>query len=113
MNLITLTNAATQHIKSMLDKEQHAIGFRLSIKKTGCSGFAYVPSIIDAVTADDIHFMTDDQLAVYIDPSCAEFVKGLVIDYVVDLGAGIKQKRLVFMNPNEKNRCGCGESFTV
>ena len=41
------------------------------------------------------------------------FVKDLVIDYVSDAITGIKQKRLVFVNPNEKNRCGCGESFTI
>lgn len=111
--LITLTDAASEHIKQMLDKKQNAIGFRLSIKKTGCSGYAYVPDIIDKTHESDIHFVAGSGLSVFVDPACAEFVNGLVIDYVSESGTGLKQKRLVFINPNEKNRCGCGESFTV
>ena len=57
--------------------------------------------------------MTESGLAIYIDPQCESLVKNLVIDYVLESGQGLKQKRLVFINPNEKNRCGCGESFTI
>ena len=112
-SLITLTDAASEHIKQMLVKKQNAIGFRLSIKKTGCSGYAYVPDIVDAAPDTDIRFVAGSDLSVYVDPACVEFVKGLVIDYVSESGHGLKQKRLVFINPNEKNRCGCGESFTL
>jgi iron-sulfur cluster assembly protein len=52
-------------------------------------------------------------LNVYIDPDCVNFITGVIIDYVADNMTGLKQKRLVFINPNEKNRCGCGESFTI
>lgn len=109
--VITITEAASTHIKKMLQDNHKAIGFRLSIKKTGCSGYAYVPDIIEHAIKEDIHFVTED-LPVYIDPTCEEFVKGMIIDYCTD-NTGIKQKRLVFINPNEKNRCGCGESFTL
>jgi iron-sulfur cluster assembly protein len=113
-SIIRFTDAAAQHIKEMLTKQTNGMGFRLSIKKTGCSGYAYVPKIIDEVIATDIHFLAQEGLPVYIDPNCEPFVKGLVIDYIAEeLGVGIKQKRLVFINPNEKNRCGCGESFTI
>lgn len=113
MNIITLTHAALTHIKSMLEKQKNGVGFRLSIKKTGCSGFAYVPAIIEKTQENDIHF-TQDQLEIYIDSTSEHFLKGLVIDYVADTNAlGLKQKRLIFKNPNEKNRCGCGESFTI
>jgi iron-sulfur cluster assembly protein len=112
--IITLTDAAATHIKSMLEKDEAGVGFRLSIKKTGCSGFAYVPKIITTIAAEDLHFMAQNNVPVYVDPACEAFIKGLVVDYVADdLGNGIKQKRLVFINPNEKNRCGCGESFTI
>lgn len=111
--IITLTDAAAIHIKSMLDKNPKSIGFRLSIKKTGCSGYAYQPNLIETVKDDDIHFTAHNGLAVYVDPACESFIKDLVIDYVEDNTSGIKQKRLVFQNPNEKNRCGCGESFTI
>jgi iron-sulfur cluster assembly protein len=112
--IIRFTKAASDHIKSRLEKEPHSVGFRLSIRKTGCSGYAYVPKIIDTIIKTDIHFYTADNLSIYIDPDCETFIKGLMIDYIDDeLGLGIKQKRLVFINPNEKNRCGCGESFTI
>jgi iron-sulfur cluster assembly protein len=110
-DIIALTEAAADHIKKMLSQQEGGVGFRLSIKKTGCSGYAYVPDIIKQVNEKDIHFVTHD-LHVYVDPDCESFIKNVVIDYVAD-NAGLKQKRLVFINPNEKNRCGCGESFTL
>jgi iron-sulfur cluster assembly protein len=111
IQVITLTDAAVEHIKKMLLQNAKGIGFRLSIKKTGCSGYAYVPDIIEVVNPTDLHF-SQKGLEVFVDPACVDFVKELVIDYVAD-NIGLKQKRLVFINPNEKNRCGCGESFTI
>ncbi|MCC2666751.1 MAG: iscA [Gammaproteobacteria bacterium] len=111
--MITLTDAAVEHIKNSLKKRGHGIGFRLSIKKTGCSGYTYVPALIDEPVATDLHFMAQQDLSIYIDPACGTLIKGLVMDSVVDQHMGLKQKKLVFINPNEKNRCGCGESFTV
>lgn len=112
-NPITLTDGAVVHIKQMLAKNQHGIGFRLSVKKTGCSGMAYLPSIIEKAVAGDIHFIAQQDLPVYVDPSCLAYIQGVVVDFVVDEAQGLKQKRLVFTNPNEKGRCGCGESFTI
>lgn len=113
MSIVTLTDAALAHIKSMLAKQAHGIGFRLSIKKTGCSGYAYVPDIIEQAKENDLHF-TQDDLDIYVDSACKNLLQGLVIDYVTDTESmGLKQKKLVFINPNEKNRCGCGESFTI
>lgn len=111
-SVISLTETAIEHVKKMLEKNEHGQGFRLSIKKTGCSGYAYVPDIVAQAKENDIHFIQDG-LNVYVDPACEEFVAGLVIDYVADDAIGLKQKRLVFINPQEKNRCGCGESFTI
>ena len=113
MSIITLTDAAVLHIKTMLAKQSDSVGFRLSIKKTGCSGYAYVPDIITEVKTKDLHFVAQEGLHVYVDPQSEDVVKGVVIDYVSDTTIGLKQKRLVFINPNEKNRCGCGESFTI
>ena len=83
MTVITLTDAAVTHIKSMRDKNPQALGFRLSIKKTGCSGYAYVPEIIEQIDEKDI-FFTQDDLNVYIDPACENFIKGVIVDYVSD-----------------------------
>jgi iron-sulfur cluster assembly protein len=111
--MITLTAAAIAHLKAKIADQSHnaQAGFHLSIKKTGCSGYAYVPDIIDTPKAEDIHFTVQD-LHVYIDRNCENFIKGVIVDYVA-VGDGLKQKKLVFINPNEKNRCGCGESFTI
>jgi iron-sulfur cluster assembly accessory protein len=111
--IITLTDAAVEHIKAMVDKESQAKGFRLSLKKTGCSGMAYVPSIINDINEKDFHFVAQQELHVYVDREHEPFLQGVVVDYVADNTVGLKQKRLVFINPNEKNRCGCGESFTT
>ncbi len=110
--MITLTDAAVLHIQKMLTQETDAVGFRLSLKKTGCSGYAYVPELTKTVHADDEHFIAQYALPVYVDKTHEAFLKNIVIDYVAD-NTGLKQKRLVFINPNEKNRCGCGESFTT
>lgn len=110
-SIITITDAAVEHIKKMLEKKANGKGFRLSIKKTGCSGYAYVPDIITEVKASDIHF-THNGLNVYVDSAYQDLLSGIMIDFVAD-NVGLKQKRLVFINPHEKNRCGCGESFTI
>jgi len=109
--IIQITPAAEEHIKKML-AQKAATAFRLSIKQTGCSGFAYVPDVVPTGKDNDIHFITATGLPVFIDPACEVFIKGVTIDYVSDT-ASLKQKKLIFINPNEKNRCGCGESFTI
>ena len=68
--------------------------------------------LIEVLTFD-IHLEMQNGLQVYVDPKWTTFIDGLVIDYVKENLAGIAQKRLVFINPQEKNRCGCGESFTI
>jgi iron-sulfur cluster assembly protein len=103
MNPVTITDAAAPG----------GIGFRLSIKKTGCSGYAYVPAIIEKEIAGDINFTAQENLKVFVDPECLQYVQDLQVDFVTDEGQGLKQKRLVFINPKESGRCGCGESFTI
>lgn len=113
--IISITDAAAEHILKIMEQTTNAMGFRLSLKKTGCSGYAYVPDVIkqEQVNNNDFHFVAQHNLQVYVDSAHEEFLKGTVIDYVADTNVGLKQKRLVFINPNEKNRCGCGESFTT
>lgn len=108
--MITITPQAIAHLKKLRDAEK-GIGFRLSIKRTGCSGYAYVPAIVQEANENDIHCQHDN-LDIYIDSAYHELLKDIAIDYV-DEQMGLKQKRLVFINPNEKNKCGCGESFTI
>jgi len=110
--LLSFTDAAVTYIQGMLVKNQ-GHGFRVSIKKTGCTGFSYAPTIVQEAPAGDVHFVAQG-LRVYLDPDCVDLVKGLTVDYQEEKKeGGLKQKKLVFINPNEKSRCGCGESFHV
>lgn len=108
---ITLTESATAYLKNMIAKDK-GLGFRLSIKKTGCSGYSYLPTIVDKVNANDL-YLEIAAVPIYIDSEWQSLLQGLQIDYLEEDKAGLKQKRLVFTNPNEANRCGCGESFHI
>lgn len=107
---ITLTTAAAQYIKNQLEKSK-GIGFRLSVKKTGCSGYSYKPEIITESKAGDVALDPQFEINIFIDPLYQHLLEGLVIDCQEDKALGLKQKRLTFSNPNEHGRCGCGESF--
>jgi len=109
---ITVTDAASAYIKKMLEKG-NGMGFRLSVKKTGCSGYSYLPAIVDKVNVADLSFETQNGVKIFIDTTWLNLLQGLHVDYIEEEKTGLKQKRLVFTNPNESSRCGCGESFHV
>jgi iron-sulfur cluster assembly protein len=109
---IELTDRARLHIVRLLEKEQ-ASGFRISIKKTGCSGYSYVPSIVQQAEAHDAILSDIADFPVFIDTQYAEFLQEVHIDLIEDNVMGLKQKKLVFNNPKEAGRCGCGESFHI
>lgn len=106
---ITLSVAALTHVKQALKKRGSGIGLRLGIKKTGCSGLAYVVDYVDHSNADDLVFPQDEVLSVFVDNNSFPYVQGTQIDYVKQ-GVNAQFK---FYNPNETAACGCGESFTV
>jgi len=106
--IITLTDAAILHVKRVIEKKGSGIGFRLSIKQTGCSGYMYVPEIINEVKPDDVLVEVGQDLHVYLAPDCIEILQGTVLDFV-EKSFGMKQ--LQFNNPNVNGLCGCGESF--
>jgi iron-sulfur cluster assembly protein len=108
---INLTPSASTYIKSMLEKK-NGIGFRLSIKKTGCSGYSYSPSIIEKANPTDL-ILEREGIKIFVDVVWLDLLQNLQLDYVEEDKSGLKQKRLVFTNPNETSRCGCGESFHV
>lgn len=106
--MITLTSQAKTHLQSKLKTDSSA--FRLSVKKTGCSGYMYVPEIVEKRKKEtDIVIHIDDVL-VYIDADSAPLLNGTKIDYVKK-GLGVYQ--LEYHNPNADSLCGCGESFNV
>ena len=109
---IQLSETARDHIKRLLAKEA-GTGFRVSIKKTGCSGYSYVPSIVTKPAPQDAVIDNIADFPVYIDSHFSDLLQELNIDLIEDNNMGLKQKKLVFNNPNESGRCGCGESFHV
>src|SRR3990167_6725930 len=105
--MITLTSKAAQHIHSLL--KNHG-AFRLAVKETGCSGYMYVPEIVEHKKKEtDIELQIGD-IKIYIDADSAEILKGTDIDFVKK-SLGFEQ--LVFHNPNAEGLCGCGESFEL
>ena len=108
MPMITLTEAAAQHVQKSLAKRGKGVGVRLGVKTTGCSGMAYQLEYVDALASEDMVF---DQHGVklMVDPKSLAYLDGTELDYVREgLQEGFK-----FNNPNERDRCGCGESFRV
>ena len=105
---ITVTQAAADHIKNYLAKRGSGSGLRLGVKTSGCSGLASVLEVCDEIQADDVLFEQRD-VKVVVDPKSLVYLDGTELDYVREgLNEGFK-----FQNPNEKNTCGCGESFQV
>jgi iron-sulfur cluster assembly protein len=105
--LLNFTDRAVEHIKKSLTRFPDG-GFRLAIKKTGCSGYQYVPEISREPKVNDVEFITEQGLRIFVDPACVNVVKGTLVDLAVK---GLGQKQLTFNNPNVTGECGCGESF--
>lgn len=112
MTTISFSDAACAYIKKIITKE-NGIGLRLSIKKTGCSGFSYSPMVVNQVNPNDLILENQLGTKIYVDRAWLDLLANLQIDYVEDMKGGIKQKKLTFVNPSESSRCGCGESFHV
>jgi iron-sulfur cluster assembly protein len=108
-NVITVMPRAHEHFRNYLKNYQDAIGIQLSIEKTGCSGLSYVVQPVENEPANH-EILTENGITFYLDKKALPYIKGLALDYVKqDFGFS----KLVYHNPNEKARCGCGESFTV
>ena len=105
---ISLTEAAADRVRSYLDKRDKAIGLRLGVTETGCSGYSYVINYAEEVAPDDVVFK-DKGVTVIVDPSALELIDGTEVDFVK---SGLNEA-FSFRNPNIKGECGCGESFNV
>ncbi|MEJ1961351.1 MAG: iron-sulfur cluster assembly protein IscA [Gammaproteobacteria bacterium] len=105
---ISLTESAATRIRTFLAARGHGVGLRLGVRKTGCSGFAYVVNYAEAQQTDDVVF-EDRGVRVFVDPSSLKLIDGTVVDFVKQ---GLNEA-FRFQNPNVKGECGCGESFSV
>lgn len=105
---VTLTQSAANHVTRYLKKRGKGVGVRLGVKTTGCSGLAYQLEYVDELTAEDVVF---EELGVklLVDPKSLAYIDGTELDFVKEgLNEGFR-----FNNPNERDRCGCGESFRI
>jgi iron-sulfur cluster assembly protein len=106
--MISLTHQANQQVQKVLSKRGKGLGIRVGVKTTGCSGLAYVLEYVDLPKSEDIKVECDGCF-LFIDPKSCLYLDGMTIDYVrTGLNEGFE-----FMNPNAKDHCGCGASFTV
>lgn len=106
---ITLTDAAAERVQRFIAKRGHGIGVRLGVRKTGCSGYAYVVDFADEVGEADEVFEPRDQVKVVVARTHLPYLDGTELDFARE---GVNET-FVFHNPNVKDECGCGESFTV
>jgi iron-sulfur cluster assembly protein len=104
---VSLSTAAAERVRSFLEARGHGIGLRLGIKRTGCSGYAYVVNFADAIETGDTVF-EDQGIRVVVPADSLEFVDGTEVDFVRH---GLNEA-FKFRNPRAKAECGCGESFS-
>lgn len=105
---ITLTENAAQHVQNFLTKRGKGVGLRLGVRTSGCSGMAYKLEFADMVDEQDLQFVSNG-VTLLVDQQSLPYIDGMVLDYAREgLNEGFK-----FNNPNVKDSCGCGESFTV
>jgi len=108
-NGIRLTDRASAHIKREMANEDTAIGFRIAVKKTGCSGWMYAVEFAHERRDNDVVFSVDNDLDIYVDAHSLGFLQGTEVDFIQE---GLT-RQLKFNNPNVSSECGCGESFAV
>lgn len=108
-SMITLTDAAADRVRSLVEKSgKPVLGLRVGVKTRGCSGLSYfVEYAEEQKKFEDV--VEDKGVKIFIDPTAVMFLIGTEMDYVEDK----IQSGFVFSNPNEKSRCGCGESFSI
>jgi iron-sulfur cluster assembly protein len=105
---VSLTPAARERVQSCLARRGSGVGLRLGVRKTGCSGFAYVVNYADDIGRGDVVF-DQDGVKVIVDRESLELIDGTEIDFVRQ---GLNEA-FRFRNPNVRGECGCGESFSV
>ena len=107
--IVVITDRAAQEIRDIFRREAPApgTGLRLGVKGGGCSGLSYLLEFGGSRPADTVTHL--GEVRVFIDPKSSIYLKGTTLDFE----DGLQGKGFVFRNPNARNTCGCGESFTV
>ena len=104
---ITLTDNAASRIKDIISKDENkSLGVRVGVKSGGCAGMSYIMEYAKEINPTD-EIIEDKGVKVFIDPSAIMYLLGTEMDYKKEQFSST----FVFKNPNETERCGCGESF--
>ncbi|PKM04850.1 MAG: iron-sulfur cluster assembly accessory protein [Gammaproteobacteria bacterium HGW-Gammaproteobacteria-6] len=106
--VVSVTPAALEHFRRQLGS-QPGKSVRLSVKKSGCTGFMYVIDMVEQGVDTDLHYRLDEQVELLVDRDSLPVLSGTEIDLVKE---GIN-RQIRFINPNVKDQCGCGESFSI
>lgn len=107
---IAVTLAAVERVRALLGKRNKpSYGVRVGVRTRGCSGLSYTLEYADAANPGDEVVEPAADVRILIEPKASMFLFGTEMDFVEDK----LQNGFVFRNPNEKGRCGCGESFHV
>jgi iron-sulfur cluster assembly protein len=108
--MIIVTEIAQSKIKKNLEKRGNGVGIRIGVRTTGCSGLAYTMEYVDKYEAEvGVTNFGHDDFVLLVDAKSLVYLNGLTMDWVRNgLNEGFD-----FINPNERDRCGCGESFRV
>lgn len=105
---VSLTQPAAERIRTYLETRGKGVGLRVGIKKTGCSGYAYVVNYADDIGDSDVVF-EDYGVKIVVDKESLKLIDGTEVDFVKQ---GLNEA-FRFRNPNVTGECGCGESFSV
>ena len=108
--MIIVTDTASKKIKQNLERRGKGVGIRLGVRTTGCSGLAYTIEYVDEYLAEvGVTNFAQRDFVILVDAKSLVYLNGLTMDWVRNgLNEGFD-----FVNPNERDRCGCGESFRV
>ncbi len=104
--IIKLSNKAAGRIKEILAKDEKSLGVRIGVKSGGCAGMSYIMEYAKESKPND-ELIEDKGVKVFVDPGAVMYLLGTEMDYKEEEFSSA----FVFKNPNETERCGCGESF--
>ena len=106
--VIKLSDKAADRIKEILSENKDSLGVRIGVKSGGCAGMSYVMEYSKEINPND-EVIEDKGVKVFIDPAAVMYLLGTEMDYKQEKFSS----QFVFKNPNETERCGCGESFKI
>ena len=108
-NIINISNSASERIREIIAKgNDDTIGLRIAVKSGGCAGYSYDMDYVSEINPTD-ELVEHKGVKVFVDQAAIMFLLGSTMDFKKDKF----KSGFTFINPNETERCGCGESFSV